>query len=201
MDKKGLLDILRKEGFSDEIVNAFKKVPREKFIPFCPKFLVYRDGPLSIGKGQTISQPSTIAYMLENLRLSDSQKILEVGSGSGYVLALISELSKNSEIYGAERIKFLADKSRETLKNYKKIEIIHIDGINGLLDKAPFDRILVSAVSSGIPGKLVGQLKEDGRLVMPIDNYIISLKKTKKGNKIYKSPLGFRFVPLLSGKD
>ncbi|MFC1710796.1 protein-L-isoaspartate(D-aspartate) O-methyltransferase [Nanoarchaeota archaeon] len=198
--KKDLIDKLRGRGFPDDIVDAFKKVPRENFMPQNFQEYAYEDFAYPIGKGQTISQPHTIAFMLEKLNLLVYQKILEVGSGSGYVLALMAELSKGSEIYGIERIKYLADKSRIVLRKYKDIKVIHADGTKGLPEKAPFDRILVSAASYEIPQTLIDQLNEGGKIVMPVGNSIISLKKNKKGNEIAKER-GFTFVPLLEGKD
>ena len=196
MDKNQLITSLKEEGFSKKILQAFEKISRENFVSQNLQKYAYEDRPLPIGKSQTISQPYTIAFMLRLLKLKDKQKILEIGSGSGYVLALMSKLSKSSEIYGVERIKNLADESIEVLRKYKNIKVISADGTKGLPEKAPFDRILVSAAADEIPKSLVSQLGEGGILVMPVKNSIISLKKTKKGNKIQRFH-GFRFVPLV----
>jgi protein-L-isoaspartate(D-aspartate) O-methyltransferase len=177
-------------------LDAFKKIERKKFISKEFHMHAYEDSPLPIGAGQTISQPHTIAFMLDLLELKDNQKILEVGSGSGYVLALISKISKNSQIYGIERIKGLADKSKRALKNEKNIEIIHGDGSRGLPKASPLDRILTSAAADELPQKLIKQLKIGGILVAPVRNSIVYLKKTKTKNKILEFP-GFRFVPLI----
>lgn len=199
MNKQELLDELRKEGFSEEIIRAFDKVPREDFISHDLKNLAYENNPLSIGYGATISQPYTIAFMLSLLELRDNLKILEVGSGSGYVLALINELSKNSGVYGIERIKELVERSRKILDNKKNILIFHGDGSKGLENEKPFDRILVSASSEEIPKKLISQLRYGGILIIPVKNSIVSLKKYKGENKITEYP-GFVFVPLLKGE-
>ena len=196
MDKHRLIKYLHAQGFSDKIVESFRRVNRENFIPEHLREYAYENKPLPIGEGQTISQPYTIAFMLKLLELKDRQKILEVGSGSGYVLALISEISDNSEIYGIERIKELADKSRENLKNRKNIEVICADGSLGLKQKAPFDRILVSASARQIPQKLIEQLKIDGILVSCVNYSIVYVKKTSEGNEIKEFP-GFIFVPLV----
>lgn len=196
MNKKQLINSLKKQGFSENILNAFEKVKREDFVS--KEFIssVYEDIPLPIGNGQTISQPYTIAFMLTLLELYDNQTILEVGSGSGYVLALINELSKNAKIYGIERIKELVENSKKALKNKKNIEIFNADGTKGLKEKDAFDRILVSASSKEIPQKLLEQLKYNGILVCVVKNSIVVVKKTYKENKIMEYP-GFVFVPLV----
>jgi protein-L-isoaspartate(D-aspartate) O-methyltransferase len=196
MNKKELISSLRKQDFSENILNAFEKVKREDFISKEFKESAYEDIPLPIGGGQTISQPYTIAFMLTLLELYDNQAVLEIGSGSGYVLALINELSKNAKIYGVERIKELAENSKKVLKNKKNIEIFNADGIKGLKEKAPFDRILVSASSKEIPQRLLSQLKYNGILVCVVKDSIVVVKKTYKENKVMEYP-GFIFVPLI----
>jgi len=196
MEKEKLIRYLKACRFPEKILNAFKKVQREDFIPQSFRELAYKDQPLPIGHGQTISQPYTIAFMLNLLELKDNQKILEVGSGSGYVLALISEISKNSKIFGKERIEYLVRKSKQVLKNKKNIKIIHGDGSKGLQKEKPFDRILVSASSRTIPKKLVEQLKVGGILVIPVGTSILQLKKHKNKEEIREFP-GFIFVPLI----
>jgi protein-L-isoaspartate(D-aspartate) O-methyltransferase len=196
MNKKELIKSLRRRGFSEKIIRAFEKIKREEFIPEEEQKYAYEDIALPIGYMQTISQPYTIAFMLDLLELKDGQKILEVGSGSGYVLALISQISKNGKIFGVERIKELAENSRKKLEKYKNIKIIHGSGFRGLKEEAPFDRILVSASARSIPEALIRQLKYNGILVIPVRNSILKIKKTKKGSKIDEFP-GFVFVPLI----
>lgn len=195
MNKKELIESLRHHGFSERIIRAFKETDRENFIPEKEKKYAYEDTALPIGYMQTISQPYTIAFMLNLLELKDEQKILEVGSGSGYVLALISEISKNGKIFGIERIKELAENSRKKLKKYRNIKIIHGSGFRGLKEEAPFDRILVSASAESIPKNLIRQLKDKGILVIPVRESILKITKGKK-NKIEEYH-GFRFVPLI----
>ncbi len=195
MDKESMLKILKSENFSDRIISAFHDVRREDFVPDDMKKYAYANDALPIGHQQTISQPSTIAFMLSLLELKDQQKILEVGSGSGYVQALLAKISRNSEIYGIERIRELAERSKASLKNFSNVQIINADGSKGLKEKAPFDRILVSAECSELPEALIGQLKQGGILVIPIDNSIIKLRKNKK-LEIEEHP-GFVFVPLV----
>ena len=244
MNKQQLINELKSEGFSDLILNAFEKVKRERFIPDNLKEYAYEDQPLPIAPLSTISQPYTIAFMLNLLeldRLIDNNKlvtnksykpdgsseyeksslskgkkfdiistiaeknkikILEIGSGSGYVLALISEIMKISkirdyEVYGIERIKKLADSSKKILKGNKKIIVINKDGSKGLLEKSPFDIIIVSASFDKIPENLFGQLKEGGILVTPVKNSIFQFKKINNNIKIWEFP-GFVFVPVIN---
>tara|TARA_Y100000310_G_C20387727_1_gene671265 strand:- start:35 stop:631 length:597 start_codon:yes stop_codon:yes gene_type:complete len=196
MDKKDLINKLEKEGFSDKIISAFEKVHREKFIPEEFKDQVYEDIAVSIGEGQTISQPYTVAFMLSLLDLKEGNKIMEVGSGSGYVLALMSEMFPNNNIYGVERIKHLVEKSQIVLKDYKNVKVIFRDGSQGLEEYAPFDSVLVSASAEGIPDKLIEQLSINGILVIPVKDSIIKVTKKPEGIE-RKEFSGFRFVPLI----
>lgn len=201
MEKELLIKNLRNYGFSKQILNAFYKVRREDFVPGEMRKHAYEDAPIPIGKGQTISQPYTIAKMLSMLDLKKGQRVLEVGSGCGYVQALLSEITgKDGKVYGIEIIKELAEKSKESLESYKNIEIKNSNGKFGWEEKAPFDRILISAGYRRIPEKLINQLKEDGIIVAPIGTFyeqsLISFrKKSGKLNAEEKIP-GFIFVPL-----
>ena len=196
MKKEDLIEDLRKRGFSEKIIKAFEKIKRENFIPENLRKHSYEDIPLPIGYEQTISQPYTIAFMLNFLELEDKQKILEVGSGSGYVLALISEICKKCKIFGIERIKELAESSKKRLTKYKNVKVIYGDGSKGLEKEKPFDRILASAAAKNIPQKLVNQLKIRGILVAPVRSSIVKIQRFTNENKIKEYP-GFRFVPLI----
>ncbi len=195
MDKVDLIKSLKANRFSEKIIDAFEKIDRKAFIPKETRAEAYEDIPLPIGHGQTISQPYTIAFMLTHLDIKDNQKILEIGSGSGYVLALLSVLNPNGKIFGIERIKKLADKSKKLLRYKKNISIINADGSKGLDNEAPFDRILVSASADKIPNEIISQLKVNGILVIPVKNSIFKLTKNHE-NKIEEFP-GFVFVPLV----
>lgn len=203
--KQILLKSLKQKGFSEEILNAFSKVKRENFLPENLKRAAYDDNALSIGQGQTISQPYTIAMMLSLLELKKGQRVLEIGSGCGYVLALISEIVKsNGKVFGIEIIKELTEKSKLTLKEYKSIKVYNRNGRLGLKEKASaFDRILISARSEEIPKPLISQLKDNGIIVAPLgDSYVQSLvafKKIKGKLKLEKEIPGFVFVPLVEG--
>jgi len=201
MNKQRILTMLRQQGFSEKIIKAFKNVKREDFIPQDFKLRTYEDTALPIGFGQTISQPYTIAFMfsLLNIKPKKKQRILEVGSGSGYVLALINEISKGSELYGIEFVKELAERSRKVLKDKKNIKIVWGDGSKGFPGKRGFDRILVSASANELPKRLVKQLKIGGIMVAPVRNSIVFLQRHKNKNKIKEFP-GFRFVPLVERK-
>ena len=200
--KQILLKSLKEKGFSKEILNAFSKVKREDFVPENLKSRSYEDIPLPLGFQQTISQPYTIATMLSLLELKRDLKILEVGSGCGYVLALLSNIvGKNGKVFGIEIIKELAEKSKENLKSYKNVEIKIGNGRLGLPEESPFNRILISAGYKEIPKPLISQLKEKGIIVAPIGNAygqdLIAYQKINQKLKLKEKIPGFIFVPLI----
>ncbi len=194
MEKTELIASLKAKGFSQKVINAFQKVERADFIPKEYQPYAYVDGPLPIGRGATISQPLTIAYMLEWLELDDEQKILEIGSGSGYVLALIDQIVSDGQIFGVEINAELVTKSQKLLAQ-DNIAIVCKNGFDGLSEKGPYDRILVSAAFAQKPEHLLAQLKEDGILVTPVGSAIY--KFVKKGPKIEEQVFpGFAFVSM-----
>lgn len=195
MDKKELLARLQKQNISKEIIEAIAKVKRENFIPEEYKKHAYEDIALPLEGGATISQPSTIAFMLSLLELKKRHKVLEIGSGSGYVLALIENITR-SETYGVEIIKSLAEKSQVILRNNNNIKVINKSGSGGLPEYAPYDRILMSASAKDIPKQLAKQLNNDGIIVASVRNSIFRLKKEKNTIKTEEYP-GFVFVPLV----
>jgi len=193
--KTQLLSSLKQRGFSKEILNAFEKVKRENFLPNELKSQAYEDTALPIGNKQTISQPYTIAVMLSMLELKPNQKILEVGSGCGYVLALLSKIVK--EVYGIEIIKELADKSRQNLKNYPNVEVYNKNGKDGLKEHSPYDKILISAACKKIPKTLLSQLKQNGILVAPVgehEQFLIAVQRNKNKFITKRKIPGFVFV-------
>jgi protein-L-isoaspartate(D-aspartate) O-methyltransferase len=196
--KRNLLKHLKNKGFSEKLLHAFESVEREKFVPEEYQDLSYEDVALPIGYDQTISQPYTIAFMLRLLNVVDGEKVLEVGSGSGYVLSLLSELNPKGKIFGIERIEELVKSSTSKLREYQNVEVIHSDGSVGFEKESPFDKILVSASAENIPEELIEQLKIGGTLVIPVKQSIYVLKKQKEGNEITEYE-GFVFVPLLRG--
>lgn len=195
MNKEELLESLRKKGTSEQVVNAFGTVKREDFVPDRLVGYAYEDMALPVMDGSTISQPTTIAFMLELLEIKDGQTILEIGSGSGYVLALLSEINKNGKVYGVEILKDLAVKSKKYLEQKKNVEVIIRDGSKGLHEFAPYDRILISASCPECPRDLLSQLKDDGILVAAVKSSIFKIKK-EKGEKTEEEFPGFAFVPL-----
>ena len=202
MNKQELLQRLKALGFSKNILDAFSKVKRENFIPEELEKEAYEDTALPIGHGQTISQPYTIAVMLSELELKKGQNILEVGSGSGYVLALLSEIiGKNGKVSGIEVVKELVAKSKESLEDYNNIEIYHRNGSKGLPEKAPFDRILISAACREVPKELLNQLKDGGILLTPkgprFEQSLVVIERQGNEFKTIREIPGFIFVPFI----
>ena len=199
MSKPQLLESLKKAKFHEKIIQAFSKVKRENFIPKHLESMAYVDNALPLSHGQTISQPYTIAVMFSCLNIKKDQKVLEIGSGSGYVLALISEIvGEKGQVYGVEILRELADKSRKALRSYKNIKVYCQDGRYGLPDKSPFDRILVSAAIENIPQEILNQLKEGGVIAAPIgplyQQSIIAYQKHINHIAKIKEIPGFVFV-------
>lgn len=196
MDRAALLHHLKQQGFNERIVKAFATVKRERFVPAELKAHAYDDIALSLGIGSsTISQPYTLAFMLQLLEVKDKQKILEIGSGCGYVLALLSVLAPHGSIIGVEIEKELVKRAQESLKGIKNTEVIAGNGFHGLPGKAPFERILLSAAAQETPRHLLMQLTEDGIIVSPVGTRMVQLKK--KGKEVSeKSFYAFAFVPL-----
>jgi protein-L-isoaspartate(D-aspartate) O-methyltransferase len=197
--RQKMTEILRYYGIRDpRILSAFLAIPRHRFVPPDEEDRAYADTPLHIGFGQTISQPYVIAFMLEALDLQSHHHILEVGSGCGYVIALLSLLVKR--VTGIELEKNLVSRSRSILKelDIKNVKIVHGDGYKGFEPNAPYDGILVSAAPDEVPEKLFQQLKDGRSLVIPVGKYAQMLKKIQKkeGEKIETDLLDVRFVPL-----
>ena len=196
MNKKELISHLRSFNFPKEILEAFEKVDREKFISQNLKKYAYEDIALPLGNDSTISQPFTIAFMLNLLELKRNQKVLEIGSGSGYVLALISKIiGKKGKLIGIEIEKELYKRSKEILKNHKNIQIFCKNGKDGLPEQAPFDRILISASCKKEPSHLSSQLNNSGIILSSVKQSIVKIKKQGNQVETHEFP-GFVFVPL-----
>lgn len=197
-----MIDYWKKEKIitNKKVIEAFRKVKREDFVPKVLKDRVYEDNPLEIGFGQTISQPTTLMIMTQALNVKEGEKILEVGTGSGYQAAILSALvGKNGKVYTTEIIKELYEFSKKNLIPYKNVKVLNVDGSQGLKNYKPFDRIIVTAASPKIPENLIEQLKLNGILITPVgDRYNQEmLKIIKKKNKLEIKSLGdFLFVPL-----
>jgi protein-L-isoaspartate(D-aspartate) O-methyltransferase len=183
-----------------KIIEAFRKVKRENFILPGQKEHAYANYPLPIGKNQTISQPLTVASMTEALKPRKGDKILEIGSGSGYQAAILSEIvGKKGKIITMERIHELFLFAKKNVRNYKNVFVFEGDGTLGYEGEAPYDRIIVTASAPRVPKALFEQLKEKGIIIMPIGDEMFRV--TKKNGKMKKEFLGYYvFVPLI-GED
>jgi protein-L-isoaspartate(D-aspartate) O-methyltransferase len=204
-ENEKLIEHIKSLGYlkSKQVEETLRKIPRHSFIPESMKDQAYRDFPLSIGFDQTISQPSTVVAMTEALDVKKDQKILEIGTGSGWQSAILSYLvGEKGFVYTVEVIKELAEFAKGNLQKMcvRNVEVFLKDGSLGLEEKAPFDRIIVTAACPDIPKLLLGQLKVGGIMVIPVgDVYLqemIVVKKMKRG--IEKKSIGsFMFVPLV----
>ena len=194
---------LAERGIRDlRVLDAMRSVPRHEFVPESFRQDAYEDHPLPIGEGQTISQPYIVAAMLEYLALQATDRVLEVGTGSGYVTALLSLLS--AEVYSVERHAPLAASAEATLQRleYRNVKIKVGDGSQGWAEYAPFDAILVSAATPDMPSALFDQLREGGRMMVPIGPSScqeLQLISKVKGQPEVKILEGCRFVPLVEG--
>ena len=188
---------------SKNIEDALRKIKREYFVPPSMKHLAYRDFPISIGFNQTISQPSTVVAMTEALEVKEGDKVLEIGTGSGWQAAILSELvGEKGFIYTIEIIEELAEFAKSNLKKLgmKNVEVFVKDGSEGLKEKAPFDKIIVTAACPDVPKPLLEQLKDGGIMVIPVGNlYLQEMYVVKKlKDKVEKKSIGsFMFVPLV----
>jgi len=182
-----------------EITEAFYAVDRADFVPSDNLSEAYEDYPLSIGYSQTISQPSTVAFMLELLGPKSGDKILDVGSGSGWTTALLARIvGPSGRVLGVEIVPELAKLGQENLARYSFAHAkIHQAGISlGFPEEAPFDKILVSAAAEQFPSALFDQLKTGGRMVVPVQNSVFTADKTAEGEILKEEFTGFVFVPL-----
>ena len=199
--RRRLVEQLQDQGIRDlSVLHAIDEIPRHLFVPTGVRHRAYEDSALPIGNGQTISQPSIHARYLELLKLTGNEKVLEIGTGSGYQTALLSRLA--SQVFTIERIAPLLDKAREVLKERgaNNISVRLGDGTLGWRQFAPFDAILVGAAAPDIPEAYMEQLADNGRLLIPLGNreeQILHLF-TRRGDKLEREDIApVRFVPLL----
>ena len=187
-------------GVTDKrVLEAMRKVERHRFVPEDVAPFAYEDRPLPIGMEQTISQPYIVAFMTASLNLSGHEKVLEIGTGSGYQAAILSELAK--EVYTIEIVPLLAKRSKETLAaaGFSNVHVKEGDGFLGWPEHAPFDAIIVTAAAEEVPAPLVEQLKEGGILVAPVGSWyqeLVILRK-EKGKIRKEKTIPVRFVPLV----
>ncbi|MCD6575175.1 protein-L-isoaspartate(D-aspartate) O-methyltransferase [Candidatus Aerophobetes bacterium] len=206
MDYKKLREEMVKKqliprGINDrKILDAFLKVERERFVPLSSRRDAYRDFPLSIGEGQTISQPYMVALMTQCLELTGSEKVLEIGTGSGYQTAILALLSR--QVYSVERIPSLAERAKKLLSEmgYSNVRIFVGDGSMGLKEYSPYERILVTAGAGDIPPPLIEQLDEEGIMVIPVGDVYsqeLIVAKKQKGKILKRKVERCVFVPLI----
>ncbi len=196
---------LESRGISDErVLQAMEEVPRHLFIDEKFRHLAYADHPLPIDAEQTISQPYIVALMTEVVEIEKGDKVLEIGTGSGYQAAVLAHLT--DEVYSVEIIKELAEKAERTLKElgYTHVRIKWGDGNRGWEENAPYDAVIVTCASKEVPPALFEQLKEGGKMIIPLGDpssfQILTLVEKKKGKPLKKEILGVRFVPMTDKK-
>ena len=195
------LDIKGRGIRDKKVLEVMGKIPRHLFVDDSLKNRAYEDHPLPIGDGQTISQPYVVALMSEYLKLKSTDRILEIGTGSGYQAAVLAEIVK--EVYSIEIRKSLAHKAEMRLKElgYKNVRVKYGDGYFGWEEYAPFDAIIITASSNHIPPPLIKQLKEGGRLIIPLGSTVyyqaLTLATKKKGELILDQLTPVAFVPMI----
>ena len=196
---------LRRRGISDQaVLRAMDEVPREHFVEPDHLESAYGDHALPIACGQTISQPYVVAYMTEQLAVKPEHRVLEVGTGSGYQAAVLSRIAR--DVVSIERYRTLAEAARSRLATlgYNNVDVVIGDGLLGVPERAPYDRIIVTAAAEDVPQALIDQLNEKGLLLLPLGpqhgtQEIVKLTKTAKGIA-HEHLIGVRFVPLLPGR-
>jgi len=178
------------KNISSKVQDAMRTIPRHKFVKHFP----YQDRPIPIGHEQTISQPFIVAYMTDMLDIDPSHTVLEIGTGSGYQAAILSEVA--SKVYTVERIEALAEQSKLLLEHYSNVHMTVGNGYEGWKEHAPYDRIIVTAMPDYIPESLINQLKDGGKMIIPVKEKLVLVTKTN--NTLTKKRLiGVRFVPLV----
>lgn len=203
--RRKLVETVKSKGISDErVLNAIGKIPRHLFLDSSFTEIAYQDKPFPIGLGQTISQPYTVAFQTELLEVNQGEKILEIGTGSGYQACVLFEMG--AKVFSIERHRELHKKSKALLNKLGyNPKLFYGDGYKGLPTFAPFDKILVTAGAPEVPEELLKQLKVDGFMVIPVgkggSQVMLRLKKISE-SEFEKEEFGhFRFVPLLGKKD
>ncbi len=204
---ENLIDSLIRDGYlkTPEIIEAFKAIDRIDFVPEEYQAEAYINAPLPINFGQTISQPLTVAFMLELLEPKAGEKILDVGAGSGWTAGLLAQLvGEEGKVIAIERIPELKEMAEKNVSKYNFIEkgivqVILADGSKGYKKEAPYDRIIAGAAAKGdIPVYWKRQLKIGGRIVAPVENSVFVIDKIGKNKYIQKEYFGFSFVPLIT---
>ena len=202
---KMVTDQLQRRGICDpRVLAAMERVPRDEFVPEVLRGAAYDDAPQPIGYGQTISQPYTVAFMAQVAQLAGGERVLEVGTGSGYGAAVLAHLA--AAVYTIERINELYDEAWARLARlgYGNVRVYHGDGSLGLPQQAPFDAIVVTAGAGQLPEAYLEQLADGGRIVIPIGTHGRQqmVRITRRSDQFHQERLGsFGFVPLVEGDD
>lgn len=201
--RRMLVDGLEAMGVGKNVLEAMLRVPRHRFVRDDLQKVAYIDTPLDIGLDQTISAPHMVAVMCDLLELSEGQKVLEIGAGSGYNAAVMAELvGKSGHVYTVERLESLVNFARENLRKagYENVTVLHEDGSIGCQKYAPYDRISVTCAAPEVPKPLIEQLKPGGIMAIPVGDYfqeLILVKKDERGKVTKKTKGGVVFVPLI----
>ncbi len=204
--RKQLVETIRSKGITNErVLQAILEIPRHYFIDSAFDKIAYEDRAFPIAEGQTISQPYTVAYQSQLLDVKQHEKVLEVGTGSGYQAVVLALMG--AQVYTIERQKQIYDQNRKFLylRNFPAVHYFYGDGYLGLPTYAPFDKIIVTAAAPAVPGKLVEQLKPGGKMVVPIGEgrvqQMFRILKDESGNIREEIFDDFSFVPMLQGKN
>lgn len=204
--RKKLIDEVSDKGIQDDrILDAMMNIPRHYFLDTAMEHIAYQDRAFPIGEGQTISQPYTVAYQTQLLQVEPYEKILEIGTGSGYQAMVLAELG--AYVFTIERQKKLFDINRNFIlrSKYPNIKYFYGDGFEGLPTYAPFDKVLITAAAPYIPQKLVEQLQVGGKMVIPLNSndtqIMLRLTKNEDGSLEEERYSEFSFVPMLKGKN
>ncbi|MCO5231552.1 MAG: protein-L-isoaspartate(D-aspartate) O-methyltransferase [Chitinophagales bacterium] len=204
--RRKLVNLLKTKGINNsDVLNAIGKVPRHAFLDKAFLEFAYEDRAFPIGEGQTISHPYTVAYQTQLLDIQAGDRILEIGTGSGYQAAVLAEMG--AQVYSIERIKKLYDRTKPILKslNYRKIMCFYGDGFLGLPDLAPFDKIIITAAAPEIPETILKQLKIGGVIIIPYGEgekqLMLRITRTEEYHFEQETLDTFSFVPMLKGKE
>lgn len=204
--RKKLVDGIREKGITDEaVLDAIGKIPRHYFLDTAMDNIAYEDRAFPIAEGQTISQPYTVAYQTQLLKVNPKEKVLEIGTGSVYQASVLAEMG--AQVFTIERQKKLFEKTKNFVlrRRYPNIKFFYGDGFEGLPTYAPFDKIIITAAAPFIPPKLIEQLKTGGLMVVPVDEgahqRMLRLTKQQDGSYTEEAFSNFSFVPMLTGKS